>query len=133
MIVYLDSNIVIYFVEKHSLKGSKVASRLSAAYAAGDTLAVSDLTRMECQVGPLKSGQVGLLADFDAFFMLPTVNVLPLPAAVFDRAARVRAAWNFSALDSIHLAAAVEHGCGLFLTNDARLARFTDIPVEILI
>jgi hypothetical protein len=29
-------------------------------------------------------------------------------------------------------AAAVENGCGLFLTNDQRLAGFRDIPVEVL-
>ena len=133
MIVYLDSNIVIYFIEKHSTQGPKVTTRLSAAHAAGDALAVSDLTRMECQVGPLKFGKTGLLADFTAFFQLPTVMVLTVTAAAFDRAARVRATWGFSAWDlSFYLATAVEHGCGLFLTNDARLARFTDVPVEIL-
>lgn len=132
MIVYLDTNIVIYFVEKHATYGPKVAARLAAAYAAKDTLALSDLTRMECLVGPLQSGKQLLLAKFNAFFQLPTVTVLSMSAAVFDRAARVRALWRFSALDALHLAAAVEHGCGLFLTNDARLARFPDIPVEIL-
>jgi predicted nucleic acid-binding protein len=132
MVVYLDSNIVIYFVEKHALQGAKVASRFAAVYTAGDSLAISDLTRMECQVGPLKSGRTNVLADFNAFFALPTVTVLSLPASAFDRAARVRAAWSFSALDSLHLATAVEQGCGLFLTNDARLSRFTDISVEIL-
>jgi predicted nucleic acid-binding protein len=34
--------------------------------------------------------------------------------------------------DSLHLAAAVEGGCDRFLTNDARLSRFPDIPVEVL-
>lgn len=132
MLVYLDTNIVIYFVEKHSTYWSKVNSRFSAAYAANDSLALSDLTRMECLVGPLRSGKTGLLADFNSFFHLSTVTVLSMPAAVFDRAARVRATWGFSALDALHLAAAVEHGCGLYLTNDAQLARFTDVPVEIL-
>ena len=36
------------------------------------------------------------------------------------------------ALDSVHLAAAIEHGCGLFLTADAQLARCTAISVEVL-
>jgi predicted nucleic acid-binding protein len=132
MIVYLDTNIVIYFVEKHPTFGPKVTARLVAAYAANDMLALSDLTRMECWVGPLKSGKSRLLAKFTSFFQFPTVTVLSMPAAVFDRAAHIRAAWGFSALDALHLAAAVEHGCGLYLTNDARLARFTDVPVEIL-
>ena len=32
----------------------------------------------------------------------------------------------------VHLAAAVDYGCGLFLTNDARLTAFPGIPIEIL-
>ncbi len=34
--------------------------------------------------------------------------------------------------DALQLAAAVEGGCGLFLTNDRRLSGFPDIPVEVL-
>lgn len=132
MIVYLDTNIVIYFVEKHSKYGPKVTSRLSAALAANDTFALSDLTRMECLVGPLKMGKPSLIASFNTFFQLPTVMVLHMTAAVFDRAAQVRATGGFSALDALHLAAAVEYGCGLFLTNDTQLARFPDVPIEIL-
>ena len=58
--------------------------------------------------------------------------VWPLTAAVCERAARVRATHGFRPLDALHLAAAVEHGCGLFLINDAQLVRFPDIPVEVL-
>ncbi len=35
-------------------------------------------------------------------------------------------------IDALHLAAAVESGCGAFLTNDARLGGFRDLVVEIL-
>lgn len=132
MVVYLDTNIVIYLVENRPIEGPKAAARLAKAYAAGDTMALSDLTRMECLVGPLRSNNAVRLADFNAFFTLSTMNVLRMPPTVFDRAARVRAVLGFKAADSLHLACAAEHGCGLFLTNDARLARFPDIPVEIL-
>lgn len=132
MVIYLDTNIVIYLVENRPLERPKVAARFATAYSVGDTLAISDLTRMECMVGPLKSGDAARLADYNTFFLLPTVSVLSLTAAVFDRAARVRASLGFKAADSLHLASAVEQGCGLFLTNDAKLARFTAIPVEIL-
>jgi uncharacterized protein len=132
MTLYLDANIVIYLVEKHPIQRPKAVARLTAAQAAGDTLTISDLTRMECQVGPLKSGNAVLLAEFNAFFRLPTVTVLNLTPAVFDRAAHVRAVHGFNALDSLHLASAVEYSCGIFLTNDVQLARFPDIRVEIL-
>ena len=35
-------------------------------------------------------------------------------------------------MDSLHLAAAVEHGCQRFLTQDLRLAGFPGIAIEAL-
>lgn len=87
---------------------------------------------MECQVGPLKTGDNLLLNKFLTFFTSPDVQVLTLTAAICDRAARIRAVHNFKPLDSLHLATAAETGCTLFLTNDAALSRFPDIRVEVL-
>jgi predicted nucleic acid-binding protein len=99
---------------------------------AGELLAVSDLTRFECRVGPTRSRDAQRLSDFDGFFLQPDVRLVPLPGAVFDRATVIRADYGFKIADSIHLAAAVESKCDRFLTNDFRLRRFTDITVEIL-
>jgi uncharacterized protein len=132
MIIYLDSNIVIYFVECNPAWIAKVSARLAAASAASDTFAISDLTRMECLVGPLRAGNATVYADYMAFFARADVQVMSLTATVCDRAARIRALHRFGALDSLHLATAVENGCGRFLTNDAQLARFPDVPVEVL-
>ncbi len=130
--VYLDACPVIYFVEQVPAWVGQVQARIAAYRAAGETLAVSDLTRMECRVGPLKRNDLALLADFDRFFVSAYVQVLRLPSAVYDRAAGIRATYNFKALDALHLGTAQEHGCTRFLTNDARLSRFTGILVEVL-
>ena len=130
MVVYLDTNIVIYTVEQHPVFGPKTRTRLAAARAAGDTLMISDLTRMECLVGPLKSGDAAVEADFHTFFGVTTV--VAITAAVCDRAARIRATHNFKPMDALQLAAGVEHGASIFLTADARLASFTDLTVEVL-
>lgn len=134
MTICLDANCVIYLVEKNPVWGPKVIARLAAATAAGDTLAVSDLARAECLVGPLKSGDAAVLADYHRFFSTPTVQMLPLTPAVCERAAEVRVASGmaFKLPDALHLATAIEHGCGLFLTNDAQMARCAAIPVEVL-
>lgn len=134
MLVGLDSNTVIYLVEQHPVWGPKVAARLATARTAGDDLATSDLTRTECLVGPLASGDAAVLGDYQAFFASPTIRLLPLTPAVCERAARVRVASNnrLKVPDALHLAAAIEHGCGLFLTNDAQLVCCTDITVEVL-
>jgi predicted nucleic acid-binding protein len=83
-------------------------------------------------VVPLRTANAARLADFARFFGDPLLQSLAISTTVWDRAARIRAAHGFGPLDSLHLAAAVEHNCGLFLTADARLAKFPDIPVEVI-
>src|SRR5947209_6293452 len=122
MIVCLDVNIVIYYVERDPVWHPRVVARLTAARAAGDALAVSDAARLECLVGPFRSGDTTVLAEYHAFFADPAIQVLPTTSAVWERAAAIRAAFNFKPMDSIHLATAAEHSCDLFLTNDAQLS-----------
>jgi predicted nucleic acid-binding protein len=132
MIVCLDANIVIYLVEKNPLWEPKASARIAAFRAAGDEIAVSDAARLECLVGPFQSGNAAELASYAAFVAGPSPRTLTVTVAVWERAARIRAAYQFSALDSLHLAAAVEHGCARFLSNDAKLKKFPDIFVEVL-
>jgi uncharacterized protein len=130
--VFLDASPVIYFIEQPPVWGQKAIARVAALRASGTPLYVTEIIRMECLVGPVKSRSTALMADFAAFFAAPDVNVLPITAAVSLRAATIRAINGFQPIDSLHLAAAVEHGCSAFLTNDARLRSFPDIPIEIL-
>jgi predicted nucleic acid-binding protein len=132
VIAFLDASVVIYFVEQPPVWGRRATARLAALQAAGDRVGLSDLVRMECQVKPLQLGDAARLRRFAAFFTDPDVQVLPVTAAVCDRAASIRAAHGFKPLDALHLAAEVENRCGLFLTGDARLARFPGIAVEVL-
>jgi uncharacterized protein len=130
--VFLDANPIIYLIEQPAAFGPKVKARVTALLENGERLAVSDLVRMECQLGPLKAYDQLLLAQYVTFFRSPDVSVLSVSPAVCDRAARIRAHYGFKPLDSLHLAASVEHRCTFFLTSDAQLKRFSDIAVEIL-
>jgi predicted nucleic acid-binding protein len=132
MTVCLDANIVIYLVEADPVWEPRATARIAALRAAGEDIAVSDAARLECLVHPFRNNNPAEIASFTSFFASPTVRMLPTTVAVWERAARIRALFRLPALDSLHLATAAEHGCGLFLTNDAQLARFTDIPVEVL-
>jgi uncharacterized protein len=116
--VFLDASIIIYFVEQPLVWGPKVSARLADLRAAGETFAATELVRMECLVGPIQRSDGAALADFMAFFAAPDVAVLPITTSVAHRAATVRATYRFSPMGSFHLAAAAEHGYGLFLTND---------------
>lgn len=93
--VFLDANPVIYHVEQPARWGPKASARITAFVAGGEELALTDLVRMECLVGPLKKGDANLVNDFRTFFSSPDVRALPITAAVADRAAVIRAAHGF--------------------------------------
>ncbi len=132
MLVYCDSVILIYFLDQVGPFQARAANRLGAMRAATDRIVVSDLVHLECRVVPVRVGDGRRLALFDQFFAQTDVEKAPLTTAVFDRATDIRARHGFKTFDAINLAAAVEYGCHRFLTNDAKLARFPDIAVEIL-
>jgi hypothetical protein len=54
MMVFLDANPVIYLIEQPAAFGSKTTARVTKLLADGERLAVSDLVRMECEVGPFE-------------------------------------------------------------------------------
>jgi predicted nucleic acid-binding protein len=132
MVIYCDSVILIYYFEGDPSFKARATARLSALAATGDQIAVSDLSRLECRLKPLRVGAPATLALYDGLFARPDVRIVPITSAVFDRATLIRARLNFKLADSLHLAAAVEARCDRFLTNDTRLSAFTDIPVDVL-
>jgi predicted nucleic acid-binding protein len=132
MLIYLDSNIVIYFIEQPPNFGPRALARIAIIRSNKDRMAVSHLTRMECRVRPIALGDALTLGHFDAFFASADVQVFGLTAAVCDRATVIRAQHRYRTADALHLAVAVEAGCDVFLTQDARLSGFPGITVEVL-
>lgn len=134
MMAYLDANCVIYLVEMNPTWGPRVLERVADFRKLGYRMATSDLSRTECLAQPFRAGDAAIIADYQDFFNDPNVGILPLTAEVCQKAAQLRAAslFRWKVPDCLHLAAAIEHGCDLFLTNDIPLARCTQIKVEIL-
>ena len=64
--LYLDAAPVIYTIEQVPLYGDAVDARLSATEV---VQVISDLTRMECRVKPLRDGNSVLLKDYDDYFV----------------------------------------------------------------
>ena len=126
--IYLDSAPVIYLVEKTAPYEAQVSAQIQP----DDWVVVSQLTRMECRVLPIRMGDPARLRDFDDFFAEYVNEIVPLSAEVVDKATVIRATYRFSPMDSLHLAAAVVSGCEVFLTNDLRLTSFAEIVVKTL-
>lgn len=138
MLTYLDSCILIYWVEGPAPFDARVRVHIATLQAAGHRFAVSELNRLECLVKPLAIDDGTLLIDYERLLLAPNVTFVPLAAPVYERAADIRAGHayangkRYSVQDSLHLAAAVQSGCNSFLTNDFRLAGFADISIDVL-
>jgi predicted nucleic acid-binding protein len=82
---------------------------------------ISHLVRMECRVRALKMQKTAQLERIEAF--LAGIQLLELTPEVFDLAAGLRAKHGIKAIDALHLACALHHGCREFWTDDDRLAK----------
>ena len=96
MSLFLDTNIVVYLIERTPGFWPTAVARIQAQLSQGERLVVSDLVRMECRVRPLRMNDPITLAAFDGYFGSEQVEVVPITAAVCDRAAAIRRATGFA-------------------------------------
>ena len=128
MKLYLDSCIAIYIVERHPTFATP--SALGLAKWQPDEIAATDLTRLECLVLPRRNLNSPLITLFEDFFAQETIRIL-FDWNIYDLTIDLRAKYSkLKTPDAIHLAAAIRHGCDLFLTNDPDLKMVTEIRVE---
>ena len=125
--VYLDSCLVIYLVEEHSIFAPLLENYI---FAQPDLIfVVSALSEMECFVMPFRKNNQLLIDKFCDWFK-QAESVL-LGKEVFHQAAHLRA--DFPSLktpDALHLATAIHHNCDEFWTNDNRLDKINPNPVK---
>lgn len=119
---YPDACILIYLVEDHAHWGQPIRQRLQPGDGNLPTLVFSELTRLECRLHPIKTGNKLVLQAFDQFFATSGYHYQPLDRTVFDMATQLRAQHGIKTPDALHLAAAIHAGCDEFWTNDQRLA-----------
>ena len=124
--IYLDSCIVIYLLEKHSDYYYLIKDKISKQ----PRIVISSLVMLECLVGPWRRGDMELAKRFEQFF--ETINYLELDKNIFLLAAKKRARLGLKTPDALHLAAAEYYSCSEFWTNDDRLLNKSEIVVNIL-
>jgi uncharacterized protein len=141
VLYYLDTVVVIYAVEGNPADQQRALQHLAALERAGHQFAISELTRTECLVPVLGPGSGQRLLEFFRFFHGANLRIVTLTAAMHTRASAIRGSYAYLATspaqpkryglaDGLHLAAAIESGCDVFLTNDKQLSGFPDITVE---
>lgn len=131
--VYLDSCIVIYLHEGVSDLRRLIRDMILPDSGEPPVVFVSELTRLECRVQPIKSANKSLLDEYNNFFSLPEISRIPLSTEVIDIATELRAHHGIKTPDALHAAAAISAGCSEFWTNDRRLEILGDrISVRVI-
>lgn len=123
--IYLDSCVVVYLIQGPEILSHSIRGALQTLEGEPLQVAISDLTRLECRVWPIREGADELLSQFDQFFASQDLERIPLGTESFDLATELRARHGTKTPDALHLAAALLGGCTEFWTNDHRLRAAT--------
>ena len=130
-LVYLDTNTVIYAVERIEPYRTLLEPVWQAAQAQQISLITSELTWLETLVKPLRDQNILLETLFRSFLTAKEMTLVPATLPIWEQAAWLRAL-GLKTPDALHAATGLAAGCSLFLTNDPIFARAANLPVAVL-
>jgi len=131
--IYVDTQILIYTVERHPIYLPLIEPIWRAAQANSITVVSSELALMECLVLPLRTSNSTMRTAYERALLGTELRLLPISQTVLVEAARIRA--TSSAVrtpDAIHGATSLVHGCSLLVTNDTGFRRITGTRVVVI-
>lgn len=130
-LVYVDTNIVIYAVERIEPYRTLLEPVWQAAQLQQISLITSELTWLETLVKPLQDQNTLLETLFRSFLTAKEMTLVPATLQIWEQAARLRGS-GLKTPDALHAATGLAVGCRLFLTNDPVFQRVQGLPVTIL-
>ena len=120
--VYLDTNIIIYLLEGFEPHTTILSQLLQAIEQGQITCITSELTVAEVLVRPFKREAADHIKTYtDALNDPRLVTLKPVTYQTFVDAAFTRAETGMKLPDAIHVAAALQANCDIFLTNDKKI------------
>lgn len=131
--VFLDASAIIYLFEGNAAAVRAVQGVLSELHSSAkeSALGVSALSRLECRIGPLRTGNQALLERYDTFFADPGLVVVPLENDVIDLATDLRARHSLRTPDALQAASLLSRSdAGVFVTGDDDFQRVPGLNVR---
>jgi predicted nucleic acid-binding protein len=133
--LFLDACVIIYIVEADATfapRVKRVLARLRAEHPQA-VLTVSEISRLECRVRPLREGDSVALGMFDTFFGSGNVEMRPIGTDVIDLATTVRARTSLRTPDSLQAASCLALPPPYrFVTADAAFRRVPGLDVVLV-
>ncbi len=131
-LVYVDTQILIYSVEKHEPYWSILRPMWQRSATDEIQLISSELALLETLVAPLKNANFVLINAYETLLMSTEMQLMPITRVILREAAQMRAQKNLKTPDAIHAATAITHNCSIFLTNDYGFRRVANLPLIVL-
>ena len=131
--VGLDTSLFIFYLEDHPRYLSLCDEVFDLLEQGGAEAVTSTVSLLEVLVQPLAMGKTDLINEYRSFLMeTPHLTLRIFDSILAERAAALRARYQVRTADAVQLAAALEFGARLFLTNDDRLRKVSEIEVIVL-
>jgi predicted nucleic acid-binding protein len=131
-LVYVDTQILIYSVEKHPAYWSLLRPLWLKSATGNIQIISSKLALLETLVAPLKNADSVLITAYETLLLSIEMQLMPITRAILREAAQFCAQTNLRTPDTIHAATAIAHGCSIFLTNDNGFRRVSNLPLVVL-
>lgn len=131
-LVYVDTNVVIYSVERVEPYRTLLAPMWERAQAGDIEIVSSESIVIEALVRPLCERNAALVRFLLDMFDAEEVRLIPATRSHWEHGAEIRADTGLKAADALHAATALQAGCDLFITNDADVRRVAGLAVVIL-
>ena len=132
-IVGVDTSPFIYLWEQHTRYLSLAEEPFRYLRQPRVQGITSVITLIEACVHPQRQGRFDLVQAYESSLLhSQQIRMLPIDAALAHRAVILRAAYEIHVPDALQIAAAIESGATLFVTNDRRLSKVQEIEILLL-
>ncbi len=119
-VVYIDTNIFVYFVEASPIFFEEVKKIFEHIDAVGSRIVTSEITLAECIYKPSQDRDLPLVGIYEMLFEKSgDIGSIALNGAVAKRASLLGGGLGLKLIDAIHYLSALEAGCDFFVTSDS--------------
>lgn len=129
--IFIDTAPIIYYIEAHPQFGP-LAQEVVNAFQSGNLTAYSSvLTLTEVLPKPVESGNEKLARKFADFLKHGKyMSMIEISEGIAEAAGKLRGFYSFlKIVDAVQVAAALDVGADVFVTNDAKLKQVKEIRV----
>ena len=129
----IDSVVFIYLLEENKRYLMEARGLFKKVEKGELTASFSSIGLIEILTGPKKKGRFDLASQYKELIAhFPNLDIMGINERIVDLASDLRAKYNITTPDAIHIATAIDSGALRFITNDRGLRKIKEIEIKIL-